>query len=195
MFRPPWACPCSRPVCFPRLQSTLLGLQAALQGAGPELPALPRPKPLRFRFLGTPQRRRLICACRFDPSPADAAQAARSLTSALSRVRCALFPPGSRPQFLGAPVGCALCLFWGFYRWLRPSWQMSTIQNLRILWFETGSLFAVWWGTPSLGPSLPLSPPPCLLPLAGDGPVHSRLALLWYSLSPLFWEWADSAEV
>ena len=29
----------------------------------------------------------------------------------------------------------------------------------------------------SLGPSLPLSPPPCLLPPAGDGPVHSRLAL------------------
>ena len=32
---------------------------------------------------------------------------------------------------------------------------------------------------PSLGPSLPLSPPPCLLPPAGDGPVCSRLALLW----------------
>ena len=32
---------------------------------------------------------------------------------------------------------------------------------------------------PSLGPSLPLSPPPCLLPPAGDGQVHSRLALLW----------------
>ena len=32
---------------------------------------------------------------------------------------------------------------------------------------------------PSLGPSLPLSPPPCLLPLAGDGPVCSWIALLW----------------
>ena len=32
---------------------------------------------------------------------------------------------------------------------------------------------------PSLGLSLPLSPPPCFLPLARDGPVHSRLALLW----------------
>ena len=46
---------------------------------------------------------------------------------------------------------------------------------------------------PSLGPSLPLSPPPCLLPQAGDGPVHSRLALLWYSLSSSFWELAGSA--
>ena len=43
--------------------SILLRLQAALQGAGPELCALPRPKPLRFRFLGTPQRRRLGWAC------------------------------------------------------------------------------------------------------------------------------------
>ena len=37
----------------------------------------------------------------------------------------------------------------------------------------------------------------CRLPdsllLVGDGPVHSRLALLWYSLSPLFCEWAGSA--
>ena len=33
--------------------STLLRLQAALHGAGPELHALPRPKPLRFRFSGT----------------------------------------------------------------------------------------------------------------------------------------------
>ena len=40
---------------------------------------------------------------------------------------------------------------------------------------------------PSLGPSLPLSPAPCLLPPAGDGQVHSRLALLWNcSVLPLF---------
>ena len=43
--------------------STLLRLQAALQGAGPELRALPRPKTLRFRFSGTPQRFRLSWAC------------------------------------------------------------------------------------------------------------------------------------
>ena len=36
--------------------STLLRLQAALQGAGPEVRALPRPKPLRFQFSGPPQR-------------------------------------------------------------------------------------------------------------------------------------------
>ena len=32
---------------------------------------------------------------------------------------------------------------------------------------------------PSLGPSLPLSPSLCLLPLAGDGPARRQLALLW----------------
>ena len=44
-------------------RSTLLRLQAARQGAGPELCALPRPKPLQFRFSGTPQRCRLGWAC------------------------------------------------------------------------------------------------------------------------------------
>ena len=41
---------------------------------------------------------------------------------------------------------------------------------------------------PSLGLSLPLSPSPCLLPPVGDGPVHSRLALLWNCSVPLFCE-------
>ena len=64
--------------------STLLRLQSALQGAGPELHALPRPKPLRFRFAHTPQRCRLGWAC-FLCLPHPAAQAGRSLTSALPR--------------------------------------------------------------------------------------------------------------
>ena len=43
--------------------STLLRLQVALQGAGPDLRALPRPKLLRFRFSGIPQRCGLGWAC------------------------------------------------------------------------------------------------------------------------------------
>ena len=43
-------------------------------------------------------------------------------------------------------------------------------------------------GMPSLGPSLLLSPPPCLLPLAGDGLVRHQLALLWTCSVPLFCE-------
>ena len=44
-------------------------------------------------------------------------------------------------------------------------------------------------GVPSLGPSLPLSPPPCLLPLEGDRLARSWLALLWdRSILPLLEE-------
>ena len=49
--------------------STLLRLQVALQGAGPELRALPRSKLLRFRFSGTPQWHRLSWACVLCCSP------------------------------------------------------------------------------------------------------------------------------
>ena len=48
---------------LPPAPSTLLRLQVALQGAGPGLRALPRSKPLRSRFSGTPQRGRLGWAC------------------------------------------------------------------------------------------------------------------------------------
>ena len=68
-------------------QSTLLRLQIALQKlskSGPALRALPRSKPLRFRFSGTPQRRRLGWACIFCPSPVRATQVTRCLVSAHS---------------------------------------------------------------------------------------------------------------
>ena len=65
-------------------QSTLIRLQVALRGTGPGLCALPRSKPVRFRFLGTPQRCRLSWACVLCPSVIRAAQATRCLASALS---------------------------------------------------------------------------------------------------------------
>ena len=81
--------PRSRPVCLP---STLLRLQVALQGvAGPDLCALPRPKPLRFQFSGTPQRCRLGWACVLC-LPHRATQATRSLTRALSPGAVSLLP-------------------------------------------------------------------------------------------------------
>ena len=49
-------------------QSTLIRLQVALRGTGPGLCALPRSKPVRFRFLGTPQRCRIGWACVLCPS-------------------------------------------------------------------------------------------------------------------------------
>ena len=43
--------------------STLLRHQVSLQGVGPDLCALSRPKPLKIRFSGTPQKCRLGWAC------------------------------------------------------------------------------------------------------------------------------------
>ena len=42
-----------------------------------------------------------------------------------------LSPLGPSLSFQEHPVQCTLCLFWGADLWLRPSWQMSTILNLR----------------------------------------------------------------
>ena len=55
-----------------------------LSKVGPGLRALPRSKPLRFRFLGNPQRHRLGWACVLCPSHVQAAQATRCLASAFS---------------------------------------------------------------------------------------------------------------
>ena len=46
-------------------------------------------------------------------------------------MQCALSLPRSQPVSASAPVRYALCLFWGAGLQLRPSRQMSTIQNVR----------------------------------------------------------------
>ena len=53
---------------------------------GPGFHTLPRSKPLRFRFLGTPQRHRLSWACVLCPFQVRGAQATRCLVSTLSQV-------------------------------------------------------------------------------------------------------------
>ena len=80
VIQPHWVCACSRRVCFPSLHcsdSRLLCWE--LSDAGPGLHSLARFKPLRFRFSGTPQRRRLVWACVLHPCPVQAAQVTRSL--------------------------------------------------------------------------------------------------------------------
>ena len=64
MIQPHWVCPHSQCVCLPSLHcsdSRLLCWELSDMGSG--LHAFPRSKPLRFRFLGTPQRCRLGWAC------------------------------------------------------------------------------------------------------------------------------------
>ena len=135
MFRPHRVCPAHGACASP---STLLRLQAALQGAGPELRALPRPTPLGFRFSGAPQRRRLSWACVLSSS------GSQELEERTPRVQGAFSPPRSQPQFLGAPIG-APCVSSG--ELISGCDPPSRCQPSRIsgsLWLETGSLFAVW---------------------------------------------------
>ena len=174
MSGPYWVCPHSRMCAFPVYTAQAPGCSAGeLSKAGPGLHALPRSKPLGFRFSGTPQRPRLSWACVLCPSQVWVAQVSRCLISTLSPGGwCILSPPWSQPlSFLGATqechLRCAVCLLWGADFWLQPSWQMSTVQDPRKTWLATGSLLTVCWMMPSLGPRLPLAfrlwlPPACL---------------------------------
>ena len=69
-----------------------------LSNAGPGLRALPKSKPLSFRFSSTSQRHRLIWVCVLCPSQVQAAQAIMCLVSALSQVCGASYHlPGPSP--------------------------------------------------------------------------------------------------
>ena len=98
--QPHWICPRSPHVCFPYLHCLgfrLLGLEPS--EAGPGLYALPRSKPLMFRYLGSPQRRRLDWVCILCPSQVQAAQVTRCLASTVTATYC--LPPSLPLGFLG----------------------------------------------------------------------------------------------
>ena len=118
--------------------STLLRLQAALQGAGPELHALPRPKLLRFRFSGTPQRRRLCWACVWF-GPRLSSSGSQELAEHTLWVRCTLSSPRSQPQS-GVPCVSSGKLISG----CKPPGRCQPSRISGSLWLETGGLFAVW---------------------------------------------------
>ena len=117
-------------------RSTLLRLQAALQGNYPK-PALGC---VHFPGLScsgwslrysTKAQTRL--GLRFVPFPGTSTQVTRCLVSALfPGGQCILSPPQTQSlSFLGAQQECRLrcymCLLCGADLWLRPSWWMSTI--------------------------------------------------------------------
>ena len=87
-----------------------------LSKVGPGLCALPRSKPLRCRFSGTPQRHRLGWACVSCPFQVGAAQVTRCLVSTLSPAVLGILspPPSQLLGFLGVQwercLGCAMCL-------------------------------------------------------------------------------------
>ena len=82
---PHWVCSCSPRVCaFLVKTAQAPGCSAGeLSKAGLGLHALPRPKLLRFRFLGTPQRHRFGWAYVLCPSQVPASQVTRCLASVL----------------------------------------------------------------------------------------------------------------
>ena len=103
--QPHWVCLRSRHVCFPCLHclgSRLLCWELTETGLG--LYALPRSKVLRFRYTGSPQRRRISSACILCPSQFRAAQVTRCLVSVLSR--WAMHLNHLLPQPLGFQVHC-----------------------------------------------------------------------------------------
>ena len=192
MSRPRWVCPCSWRVCFPSLHcSGSRLLYQELSEVGPGLHALPRSKPLRFRFSGTPQRCRLGRACVLCSFQVRAAQVTRCLVSVVVPswrlwLIASLIPAAGFPGWQWArPLRCAVCVFWGADLWLQPSRQMSTIQNPKKSWLATNPACSLVKDA-SLGPRLPASSSDCpCLPVSGpDWPVGSWLALL----SPLFCE-------
>ena len=62
-----------------------------------------------------------------------------------------------------------VCLFWGADLWLRPSRQMSTVQNPKESWLAMKSDYSLVNDT-SLGPQLPSSGSGCShLPVFGGG--------------------------
>ena len=82
---PHWVCPAHGMCAFPVYTAQAPGCSAGeLSNADPGLRALPRSKPLRFRFSGTPQGHGLSWACILCPSQVRAAKVTRCLVSTLS---------------------------------------------------------------------------------------------------------------
>ena len=164
-------------MCFPCLHcsgSRLLCWE--LSEAGPGLSALPRSKPLRFRYSDTPQRRRLRWACVLCSSQVQAAQVTRCLASKVT-VTCGhydLLPSPSLPLgFLGVQLAhllrCAVCLFWGADLWLQPFRQVSTVQNPNKSWLAMKPACSLV-DDATLGPRLLPSGSGCpRLPVTGKG--------------------------
>ena len=120
--------------------TTLLRLQAALQGAGPEVRALPRPKPLRFHFPGPPQRGSLGPAfCAFPGASSSGSQELEERTLPGCGAPSPLRGPSFSFRLSGAP-----CVTSGELVSSRnPPGRCQPSRISGSLWLETGYLFAV----------------------------------------------------
>ena len=120
--------------------TTLLRLQAALQGAGPEVHALPRPKPLRFHFLRPPQRGSLGPAfCAFPGASSSGSQELEEPTLP----GCGAPSPLRGPSFSFRLSGAPCISSWELVSSRHPPGRCQPSRISGSLWLETGNLFAV----------------------------------------------------
>ena len=168
-----------------------------LSNVGPGLCAVPRSKPLSFRFSGTSQRHRLIWVCVLCPSQVQAAQEIMCLETALSQVCGASYHlPGPNLWFPGCATRapshvCCVSLLGSWSLTATLLVYVSQPQSQEDLDSSCESAHNLVEDAIS-GVEIA----PCLLALAvphlplclqwGEGPARSGLALLWYSLIPLF---------
>ena len=143
--------------------STLIRLPAALYGARPALSVVPV-----FR---SSTKARIRLSLRVVSSAASAVQAARGLAPS-PQMRCAFSLRGERP---GQPEAWVTSprVRWAFSL-CGPSAHLQL--RLRKSSDRNRGLFAGWEEVASLGLSLPLSPPRCLLPPAGMGQLFSGVS-------------------
>jgi len=177
---------------FPVYTSQALGCSAReLSEAGSGLCALPRSKPLRFRFSGTPQRHRLCWACVLCPSQVRAAQATRCVVSAVS--------PGGGVRLITSPVPAAqfpgwqrVCPFQVCRVSLLGSSSLAVTLPADVKRPESQEVLVSNWKPAcslvedaSLGPRLPLSGsgfPLACLPVSSSGwasPQHASSPLVF----------------
>ena len=139
---PHWACPAHGVWAFPVYTAQAPGCSAGsclMQALG--CMRFPGLKPLGFRFLGTPRRRRLGWACLSCPSQVQAARVTRSLARIVAPSWRLWLLPSLVPAFRFS--GCTT---------VAPSsgklisgcdppggWQMPTVQNPKTSWLATKS--------------------------------------------------------
>ena len=103
---------------FPVYTTQAPGCSAGeLSKVGPGLRALPRSKPLRFRFLGTPQRHRLRWACVLCTSLVQTVQATRYFAST--------FFPGRAVHLINSLVPAAWFSRWAVEALFQVCWVSS----------------------------------------------------------------------
>ena len=126
---------------------------------------------MRFQFSGPPQKRGFGCACVLCLPQHERFRQPEAWAHS-PRVRRTFSLHCEQPRQPEA---------WAHFPWMRRAFSLSgpstrRWSGLRKSLDRNQGLFALWEQVASLGLSLPLSPPPCLLPPAGMGGLFSGVS-------------------